>query len=770
MRLSTPLSLFLCAAGAAAQVTVLEPATRAVLVNGRTVVSLALQQSGSQPVDVRIALQWLNPDGQPVAKEQRDATLPPGETTLSIRLGLCETCDPLLLRLSYSVQPGSRNFNAFPPVSGMLSLPNIAGHAFVLRVLTAGDPVPSEPFDVRVFAAHPVTGAPVAGVSVTADPATATTNKDGLALLRVTREPDDEGPIEVEAQLGDFQADAASTPLSNRKEQLLAYTDKPIYQPGQTMHVRLLALAQNGRAKEDAEIDLGIGDEAGEFQFRTKLRTSRYGIASADWEIPTTADSGRYTVRVKTNDGDFVSLRDVQIRRYELPSFRVAVQPDRPFYLIGEAARISIQGDYLFGKPVSEGRVRLVAADDEDKVIAEGAVSREGRFQAMLPAAPPFDSNTKFEDRHYLAFLTDGTTNRTEQRKFVIRVSRDPVHVYVARQESHVSGRRLYVTTYSPDGLPLGGAAVEVTVGAQVIGRGRTNRFGLVRLDLPAARAPQHPEMQLTATTGDSKRARVDVPFYDSYTEPVTLSLDSDKTLYREGQPVRCTLDSAGPQTVFLLALNQQNQVVFTRSLRVDQGRTVVAIPYDRRFGRAVSIGVAASGGPERLPVRRVYYPGQSEFVIQAKPLQRSFRPGETAVLELQTSSPAALGIAIVDQSVRERAATDTAFGAPLWQEQTDPPSLSLGGISEASLPHLDPAKVEDADLQLVAELLAGDSGALFFSGRDESEDLRRAFQREAIKSLAPVKRALDLHYLDTLEHPADESALQRIAGHVLAR
>ncbi len=769
MRLSTTLSLFLCASGAVAQVAVIEPATRALLVDGRTVVSLAVNNGGPRPVDVRITLQWLSPDGEGEAQIQRDATLPAGESSIHIPLGLCEDCDPLLLRLAYLVQAGSRNFNASRPVPGVLSLPHIAGHAFSLRILTAGSPVPNEPFEVRVLASHPMTGAPVAGVKVSAGPSTGMTDAEGLALLQITRGPEDETAIKVDGQLGDFRGQAALPYLLNRRESLMVSTDKPIYQPGQTMHVRLLALAQNGRPREGGEFEAGVMTEAGELQFRTTLRTSRYGIASADWEIPASAESGRYTIRVSTKDGQSLS-REVQIRRYELPSFRVTVQPDRPFLLIGDPARVTIQGEYLFGKPVSAGKVRVAAAENVDKVIAEGEVSREGRFQAVLPATLDVGRYAKFRDRQYIAFLTDGSTNRTEQRRFAIRISRDPVHVYVARQEDVAEGRRVYVTAYSPGGLPLDGAVVEVAVGGRTLGRGRTNRFGLARIELPGLGGTANaPEMQVTATTADRKSARMQVPPH--YGEPATLWLETDRTLYRAGQPVKCILQStSAPRTVLLLAVNEQDRVVFSKSVRVDKGRMVVEIPYERRFGRALSVGVIASGGPERPPVGRVYFPGPSELVIKAKPVQRSYRPGETAVLEFETSPRAALGIAIVDQSVMERAATDSAFGGRSWFEHAEPESVSLGGITEASLLNLDPAKVDDAELQLAAELLAGGAGKLLHSARNVAEELRNGFQTVAAHSLEPVKRALDSHYLDTLEHPGEDGALQRIAGYALGR
>jgi MG2 domain/Macroglobulin domain MG3 len=382
---------------AVAQVSVVEPATRAVLVDGHTTISLTLKNRAPQALDVRINLEWLSPYGKVDGRAQRDFTLPPGDSPVSILHPLCDKCDPLLERLEYRVSPTSRNYTAFAPVTGRRSLPNIAGYAFTLGVLTAGFPVPNQPFEVRVLAAHPLTGQPVQGVKVTADESTALTGGDGVALLRVTRGPDDEDTIEVAAQLGDFKVQAESTPLPNKKEGIRGYTDKPIYQPGQTMHVRILALDASGHAKEGSEFDLRIVDESDGLTFTAKVKTSRFGIASADWEIPQNTKPGRYTINLKTGDTDRYFLHDVRIRSYELPSFRVTARPDRPFYLVSQPARIEIRGEYLFGKPVISGKVRVVAADDE-KVVAEGTLDNQGRFRATLDTKADVGDNKKFED------------------------------------------------------------------------------------------------------------------------------------------------------------------------------------------------------------------------------------------------------------------------------------------------------------------------------------------------------------------------------------
>ncbi|HEY3739906.1 MAG TPA: MG2 domain-containing protein [Bryobacteraceae bacterium] len=741
----------------------MEPQTRAELVDGRTTISLALKNSTSKPVDMRIRLRWLNPAGAVDGEISRNITLTPGDSAVSIPHPLPAKCDPLVERLEYELGPTQRNYTAFMPVLGMLNFPNIADYAFTFGVLTAGLPRPGQPFEMRVLANHPITGQPVAGVTVKSNNATAVTDREGIAVLHVEREADDDGSFDVAAQLGDFTHTGESALLANSPDFVRGYTDKPIYQPGQTMHVRILAVGGDGKVKAGEEGEIRIVDSSDDLVYSASVKTSRFGIASTDWQIPDDADPGQYTIRLKNEENDRYFLRSVNIRRYELPSFRVTATPDRPFYLPTQDAQVEIRGEYLFGKPVTAAKVRITAANDENKNLVEGVVDAGGRFHATLDTRAELNGRVKFEDRHFIAFLTDLSTNRTEQRKFDIRISRDPVHIYVARAEINGAGRTVYVTTYSPDGAPLR-SNVEVANGATVLGKGKTNRFGLARIDFPNAVDDDDEKLEIRVATLDGLHARTDLDFNKQKAE---IWFRTDHSLYRVGDRVKCTIGSTKPdRQVLLIATGENYQVLFTKTLRLKDGHSEVDIPYEKRFGRALNIGVGSATWSE-VASRRVYFPGPGDLVINATADKPSYRPGDTASIRLQASTEAALGIAVVDQSVLERAATDSAFGRRGWFEGSDEHEPNLGGITERDLFNLFPSKI-DEDIQLVAEALSPDFGLFSNHADDPTDDLLRAFEAPATKALAPVQNALDQHYLQTLEYPRDQAGVQSIAGGAL--
>src|SRR4029077_11247583 len=67
---------------------------------------------------------------------------------------------------------------------------------------------------------------------------------------------------------------------------LTVSTDKPIYQPGQTLHARIMAFDVNKKAVAAQPLTVEIHDPDQTLVFQQKLATSHFGIASADWQIP----------------------------------------------------------------------------------------------------------------------------------------------------------------------------------------------------------------------------------------------------------------------------------------------------------------------------------------------------------------------------------------------------------------------------------------------------------------------------------------------------
>ncbi len=419
-----------------AQVAVREDATFVSVTKAPATVSAGLTNSSAEPLEAVLTLKWISPEGKADLTTRRTIEVKPGDSKVEVPLPLPAEGNPLTERLRYELSPDSKNYAAFSPQEGVLSLPEIADNAFMLSVVTVDRARRGRLYPVHVLAAHPVTHRPMAGVAIRCKGYSAVTRADGTATLDipVDNEFEESNSVTVEGKLGDF-VQTRELSLSVRPDTVKIYTDKPLYQPGQTMHVRILALSSAGPVQANLAHKIRVLDEQQDFVFDTKVSTSRYGIASADWAIPANARPGHYTIKVEReddDDSDSSFTREIEIRRYELPSFRVSAKPERVFYLAGQKAAIDIGAEYLFGKPVESGTARM-AEEDSDQTIAAGDL-KDGHSKLTIDASED-PGQMQFSDRHLMVYVTDASTNRTEQRRFDLRVSRFPINVYVAKQE-----------------------------------------------------------------------------------------------------------------------------------------------------------------------------------------------------------------------------------------------------------------------------------------------------------------------------------------------
>ena len=223
-----------------AQVAVREDATAVRLDKAPTTVAVAMRNSSNSLLQAVLTLEWIRPDGKPVATAHRAIELTPGESKVEVALPLPAVGNPLTERLQYRITPGDKNYSAFDPQQGILSLPEIARDAFTLSIATADDPRRGSPYPIHVFAAHPVTRRPVSGVAIRYGKVSMVTGADGTATLQIPiQETDDDDSVTIEGRLGDY-IQARELSLPPRPDTVNIYTDKPLYQPGQTVHVRIL--------------------------------------------------------------------------------------------------------------------------------------------------------------------------------------------------------------------------------------------------------------------------------------------------------------------------------------------------------------------------------------------------------------------------------------------------------------------------------------------------------------------------------------------------
>jgi MG2 domain/Macroglobulin domain MG3 len=430
-------------AAASSSVRVDETGCKILLREAAPVVLLAVDNAATEAASARIALEWLDKAG--VARSSKDtlATIYPGRNSIRVPMDL--VADSPWYRLRYRVRVADGES------TGILSLDQVSDDLFELRILAPFFSRPGDVYEATVQALQPVHRTPVAGVRIRAKVdldapvhAMGVTGADGTTHLRFEIPPnaaDDGARLKAEGSLPQFSQEAEAYIAFDNHIKIGITTDKPMYQPGQMLHIRALCFTPANRAAAGAKVTFRVEDPEGTRMSVSHGVTTRFGVASADWKIPDNVRLGDYAIVVEIDgEKERKQTSKVKISRYDLPSFTVAVKPDPSYYLPGQEALVEVRADYLFGKPVPRGQVRVVRESrrewnfgeqkldltEEEKF--EGLTDAMGRFVVRIPLAKMHanlaeNHSVRYDDLNFNAAVRDPSSNRTEQRRFDLRVT-----------------------------------------------------------------------------------------------------------------------------------------------------------------------------------------------------------------------------------------------------------------------------------------------------------------------------------------------------------
>ncbi len=841
--------LFLSSASAQTLVRVNEHAARIQFDPDDTIVDLPVENPTRDAIAAHLLLQLVDPKGLICVSSEQDVSLPPGETklkaTLPLAYDLADKIDRnnlLWYRLRYTITQTAPATAILAPLVGILSVGEATPGIFELHAAAPELVRESGQYAIRIRAIHPVTGHPVAGVAVQASfdldtndqkplvTKTAFTDRRGFATLPFALPQNvetNEVDVKVTGKLANYSVEADDTVRVVHYSRASVSTDKPIYQPGQALHMRLMAFDTNKKAIGGEPVNLKLLDPEETLVYRVQLKTSAFGIASADWQIPDNLRLGTYRIQATFGKGpyeDSGASASVKISRYELPTFTVAAKPDRAFYLPNQNASIDIHADYLFGEPVRHGHVRVVREterhwnyreqkwDTEEGQTYEGDTDDHGHYVTKVDLSDDHDQlaaedYSRFHDLKLAAYFTDSSTGRTEQRRFDLRVTKDPIHIYIIGADFSQPGGlplQFYISTDYADGSPAS-CDVEVNwtgdqpssqnIGTsepveQFLRRVHTNRYGVAKvagLSVPSVTAPADSvsqEFDLSFRAKDSKgavgRHVESLRFYD---QP-GIRVGTDKILYKPGEPIQVRLTAAEPDTTLvveavhdfrLLASKQVHlrhnyaEAVFDSTGKFENEVTIVAYTFGRKPGED-QYYAATSGS------HTVSFPKNHELQVEVKLSKSVYRPGEEATANLQITSPngepakSALGLVVVDQAVEERQRTDSDFGGQggFFNFRDDWGDTSnIGGISKSDLDKLDLSKPLPDGLELVAEILL-QGNRLWpktFASDSGQADLAKLFASEINPQIVPIRTALENRYAQKGEYPKTEAALESISA-----
>jgi hypothetical protein len=476
---------------------------------------------------------------------------------------------------------------------------------------------------------------------------------------------------------------------------VLLVTDKPLYQPGQIMHIRALALQSfDLKPVEKSELVFEVEDAKGNKVFKRDLKTSEFGIASVDFQLADEVNQGDYHIRAIL--GDQQADKTVTVKPYVLPKFKSEVTADKKFYLPKETIHADLQTDYFFGKPVAGGKVRVSASTFDvafkEFQIWEGTTDAAGhvKFEVKLPdyfvGQPLSQGNAlvKLEVK-----ITD-TADHTETIHKTYPVSDQAVRVSLIPEGGRlVPGmeNRIFAAAIYPDGSPAQ-CDVNIWTGQSAKGKPyaalKTNESGLAEFRLQPKpeqfRAGEWANRQIEMLGGQNITVGGQKSLFDLFAEAkdangnaakTAVSLTSepfgenlllrlDKAIYKGGDSLKVDIHTtAGLPTAYLDVL-RGGQVLLTKWLDVKDGKADYKLDLPPSVFGTLEVHayqMLATGEIIR-DSRVVYVNPSSDLKIDVQANKDVYLPGEQGTIRFTVTdangkpTSAALGILIVDEAV----------------------------------------------------------------------------------------------------------------------
>jgi len=611
----------------------------------------------------------------------------------------------------------------------------------------------------RLFVRDARAATPVAGASVSVGLLSSegallweeksTTDRAGMAIVtpRISADlTEGEYTLRVRAESDKGESELFRAVTVRRSFRLLITTDKPLYQPGQTIHLRAVGLAAAGlKPAEDREIALEVHDSKGNKVFGKELVASAFGIVSADFVLADQVHLGTYTVTAVL--GDTRSERTIDVERYTLPKFRIDAKTDRDYYAPGETLRATVSARYLFGKPVADGEVAVraveFAAGFDVFARVAGRTDADGVCAFEIPLERSF-AGIDFKKGDAFVGVDVTVTDRAgqaETRRIDLTVTARPIRVDLIPEAGSLKRNvenRLYIVTSYPDGTPAQ-TTVDLFLGHDLqrsISGIATSPLGIARVALTPeeSRTPGAPRfneetldrsddpnvvkigryedfLPVEIRARDAKGAAVEIMdrvSLDQHTD--SFLLHTDKTHYEAGQTVWISLLSAKGWADVFVDVVHDGRTLLAKGAEVRnwQGAVEFDLPLDLCGTLEINAYRVTQDG-EIVGDRRLIQVDRPDGLKITAALDRdSYRPGSEAIVDFTVTDErlqpvqAALGLSCVDEALFALTAMRPGFERVyfmLYEELLEPRYEIHASLPRAADPAGDGVRSEAADV-----------------------------------------------------------------------
>ncbi len=304
------------------------------------------------------------------------------------------------------------------------------------------------------------------------------------------------------------------------------FTDRTVYRPGQTVHVKAVAYSGGGEevsweVDPGRELTLSLRDANGEPVAEAQVTTNDFGSATASFDIPRGRLLGQW--RLASSAGGATAIR---VEEYKRPTFEVSLEAPEGDLRLNRAAALTGEARYYFGLPVTDGAVDWYVTREpvlppwwgwwrpmpatRPVIVAggEAALDADGRFTVRF--TPEADERAAGDGVSYRFRLAVEVTNAAGETRSADRT----VRVGFVAVELGISQPAGFLPAGDPTPLPVRRTDLDGNP------RPGESRWRLVRLEQPGETLPPAsqplpvPEDDRHRTDGDRTRPRFDPGYH----------------------------------------------------------------------------------------------------------------------------------------------------------------------------------------------------------------------------------------------------------------
>jgi len=460
------------------------------------------------------------------------------------------------------------------------------------------------------------------------------------------------------------------------KVSILLTTEKPIYQPGQTIHVRALALDRsNHQAAASRKLTFELEDSRGNKVFKKLTGTDEFGIASAEFALADEVNLGTYHLRALMGETDSAPANQAEIalnvEKYVLPKFKVAIDfagkdnKVKRGYRPGDHVTGTVHANYFFGKAVAEGEITVKASSMDVAVFEAGSVQgmtdRDGsyHFDLRLPnyfAGRPLSQGAA---RVLIEATVKDSAGHAETRGEPITVSESPLLIMAVPEGGQLVPNlenQVFILTSYPDGTP---AICELNVRAE--GKPEqhvtTDDGGVAIVQLRAVAGISPLSIEARDKEGNHATSTLQLQTREGQDQ---ILLRTERAVYRAGDKIQLKVFSTRERGTAYVDIVKEGQTVLTRDLDIENGQATLTLTATPEMAGTVDFNAylfsrnAQPVGDHRL----VFVQPADELKIDVTANSPVYKPGEDARISFRVTNArgegvrAALGLQVVDEAV----------------------------------------------------------------------------------------------------------------------